>query len=170
MQKKSPKHFFWGVVLELNKTTYIKQLHTDGGSFAFFYSISIKPTKVSWVLGTQHVRLWKHIFNYIMAIDQNSVICISEDIKSSIWRSINFLNLNCSPQRSGWLWASCGRWTKPGSSAAERRRGGTEKHRRAGVPKSCCFAQLCGLDIFQNVPLDVRDLLQSRAGRALLRV
>lgn len=50
----------------------------------YFYSISIKPTKVSWVLGTQHVQLQKHIFNYIMAIDQNSVICISEDIKSSI--------------------------------------------------------------------------------------
>lgn len=46
----------------------------------YFYSISIKPTKVPWVSGTQRVQLYRHIFNYTVAIDQNSVICISEDI------------------------------------------------------------------------------------------
>lgn len=71
---------FWNLIKPHTSNNYIQMVV----HLLYFYSISIKPTKVSWVLGTQHVRLWKHIFNYIMAIDQNSVICISEDIKSSI--------------------------------------------------------------------------------------
>jgi len=44
---------FWNLIEPHTSNNYIQMV----AHLLYFYSISIKPTKVSWVLGTQHVQL-----------------------------------------------------------------------------------------------------------------